>query len=371
MMKELKILWLINRKNIKYHLLFGVLLLVTLMTVIGNMKYPSNPLIEKSLLERQATNRVLEGFLKMDIESRQAKEDPLYLSLVKQSELLSQQELMILIDDRESYLERSLALVKEREAFYHIYQSELYQTLIPVRSQNDRDRVFYQKMKDDTIPLEKTTASLAASIPKVLLILSVLWFPLTALVTSNVFTDELEHQSIHEGFPSKRVEKMIFRIIFTLGSFLIAFLLVIVFMLLLGLVFSFGDLNYPIGIYTFHNTTVPIWLYILIVFSYFLFIALFSTCLSFSLNVLTKNSFITFFISLFLYASFYLMPEIMTKLNLFPTVYLQTATVLNGELSQGLPFLNLYFSIMILLIYSGICLLVVRVFGLKKVGERK
>ncbi|KAF1301140.1 MULTISPECIES: hypothetical protein [Enterococcus] len=330
-MAYFKTLFLINRHNIKYQFLLALTILFTFIQ-IGNTVSQNRPfLLEENSAARQAVQSILSQFKKIDPSEQETQKDPLYFNLIQQSELLARKEQALLFENWKLLNEASLELVEVRESFLTLPGSKKYQSYLPTLAENQLEKTFFQKIQKDHIPLITENSTLVMAMISLIVSLGFLWFPLNALISSDLLLEEMNHLSVTNGYPISFRKRILLKISFLFGIFLLVLFLILLLAGIMGIFSPIGSLCYPVPIYIQNYQTVPFWLYLFLIIGYLLMLTLFTTLLSLSLNYLLNNLYITIFTSFGLYLLPYFFPNFMKSLWFLPSIFLNPVQLLQGE----------------------------------------
>lgn len=343
-----------NRKSSKFKLLAILFLLFSGVNIIGTLHQSRSFLLEDVSSNRQVVNTILSDFQDLGNPNNVQTEHPLYANLHEQSSLLARLEQTILFESWDSYLTSSLELIDTRLEFLDIPDSENYQTYFPTKNENLLDKAFINELVKSGQPVYTENSQIILALLSFLFFLGILWFPLNAVMSSDILLSDMQHLSVSKGFPisfSTRVLiKTFFQTMLTLASFLVVLLLSV----FLSLFYSFGQLNYPVSVYLFDFQTVPFWQYSLLVLLYFSLVSVFACILSLLFNYLFRNMYLTLFASLGVYLPAFFLTGYENYTWILPSNFLNPVALLHAEhVTQG--FFGSYFNgILVLLIWIGI-----------------
>lgn len=349
-MNYLLVTFIENRKSSKFKLLAALFLLFSGFSIIGTLHQSKSFLTDEIKSNRQVVNTILSDFQDLGNPNNQATEHPFYTNLHRQSSLLARSEQAILFENWDLYLASSLDLIDTRLDFFKIPDSKSYQTYFPTKNKDLLDQAFIKQLADSGQPIYIENNQIILALLSFLFFLGFFWFPLNAIMSSDILLHDIQHLTVSKGFPisfSNRVlTKTLFQTILTLASFLVVLLL----SFFLSFFYSFGPLNYPVSVYLFEFQTVPFWQYILLVFIYFFIVSVFCCILSLLLNYLFHNMYLTLFASMGIYCSSLFLAHYEKYTWLLPVNYFNPVSLLNAEkLTHG--FYGSYFNGIFVLLF--------------------
>lgn len=333
MLKLMKTIFLVERKNLKFKSIFSVLLLL----IIGSFIYLENSQfreLEPGIAsEVVAKNAALSLYRNADATDPEDS-SPIFGNLNQQFDKLAYQSLGLIMDDESNYIKNAIELTDLRNEIYTMDGFSDVAEFMPTYSQNNLDYALYTAIQDQDEALLIDNSNFPTYIILLLIVLGYSWYLLVAVFSSDILLDEENHTSLVSGYPftmaAKLLAKVFSYLIFTVGLLLFTFAIAIA----AGAVMYEIDLTYPVALFNGEYFTVAIWEYIGMAFLYFACISLAALTVSIVLNYYLKNLYTVIFTHFFFFFSMQLIPVSGEWLWFLPFNYLNFSTLINGQSAE-------------------------------------
>ncbi|MBP2058929.1 hypothetical protein J2Z60_002120 [Lactobacillus colini] len=289
---------------------------------------------------------------------KEKKYQTTYNNLNKQSALLAQLENSQVFDNPKSYFSSSIELINTMlEGYKNNYKGASSLTIMS-KTKLYQLRAVYKYLSDNNIPIALSSTKSSTYLIYLLTILGGIIYFLIVLLVSDVWMPQIRHATILHNVPYQLKTRVIGVNIVTLAITLSELLLsLLAAFLLAGLKNGFSTIKYPTSVYFKDFSALPVWLYVILFIFYVAVVCVFATNLAILLNKITKNIYLTIFVSLGMYFLSYIPSK---WIYLLPAPYLNITNVYNGQLATSvntLVPLNFLAGIAILLIWSAIIMM--------------
>lgn len=259
--------------------------------------------------------------------------DFLYQNLLAQKRELAKQLNSLSFEEPKKYDQNMTSLLQLRMAAANLAGYKDIQRFQPPISQTSSQLMLLESRNQEPHTMPGWQISGSDILLSYLSILGLIWVLICAFMTSNVLEDELEHPSVVQGQPLALFQRLLInasgKSIVLFGGLILSLLLGSLVLLLLG--YSFFDLSNMSVIFLNGPMLIPKWqkiiIYLLIFVGWFIVMYL----LSFVLNILVKNIFLTLLIETFTYGALLVVMEISSLPNWFIGYYISPTLFLSGR----------------------------------------
>lgn len=313
---------------------------------------------EEEMYQTMNQNRIVTSTI-----SESTRDDPelseFYDNVYTQHQLVVRQEVGRLFEEDNWYLDSGIEL-SELQRDLHQYDleqvDENVRDIIPTLHQAESNLAFYSYLKDESIPIMTDRQQAAGFTLTLFEYFGLVAFMFLLLFSCGILSNDLNHQTMVEGYPLSYEQKTGSKIIiYTVASFLSIVVLSGLAIGLIGLFYGSGNFAYPIPFYSSQSVSIQTimgysWRYLL----YLLILSIHVISLSAFLNTLTKNMYATLFMGTFLYFLPMLFQSTSQLWHWLPLPFYDVTAVLSGEVaySASLPHLNYIYGMGNLLLWS-------------------
>ncbi|MGX6971182.1 hypothetical protein [Vagococcus bubulae] len=269
----------------------------------------------------------------------------LYRNLLEQASQIARQSNALLFQDERKFIDTSIELTAIQEKAQTLDGFADIVSLQKTRTQIQRDKVYYQNLKQDHETLSLGKQSFGRLLVSLLSMLGFVWFPLMSLVNSRLVVEEKDHESLVKGQPRSLIQRLVRicgkRFLVIMGIFIgsISYLALLQFFdnKLFG---DFGSVE-VIKQQVFVVISVLGKMSYFVLFGALLYLA--SFLLSIMLNTITNNSYVTVIVECLVYSLLFLFPSII-QLSVFQWLgILSPSLIIDGQwnlsTNQGLIIL--------------------------------
>lgn len=333
MLRLMKTIFLVERKNLK----FKSILLVVLLFIVGSFIYLENSQFNElepiTAAESVAKNSALEQFRNVDATDPEVA-SPLYSNLINQSSELANRTLGLAMEDDSLYVRGMINLTELRNEVYTMDGFNEISQFIPTPRQNQLDKALFTTIESQNDALLVENSNFPTYIILLISLLGFGWYLLIGILSSDILLDEEDHKSLVNGYPFTEASKLSAKILSYL-IFVISLLFSIFLITITAASIKYDmDLTYPVAIYNGSYFTIAIWQYIGLAFLYFICLSLFALSLSIVLNYYFKNLYIVIFIHFFFFFIMQLIPVAGDWLWFLPFNYFNFSTLINGQVAE-------------------------------------
>ena len=260
----------------------------------------------------------------------------LYRNLVLQRRLVSTQNMALIMDLPEIYLNSSIELAVLRADAYELDGYDDVAMYLPSKTENQFKLVFYQYVKKTELSLSVDSLSYFPFLAYLFGVLGSVWFVFMSLYSCGIMMEDFRHTSLIKGYPVTFDKYVIAKCISSM--LIVGVILLELFVCSLPLIYFNGSGNpsYPIAIFDGIVQIYPLYKYLVVAIVYMISISIFTILLSVILNVLLKNMYLTLFVELLMFIFPLLFPSLMNLVPFNPFNYLNFISVLDGQ-ANDLP----------------------------------
>lgn len=347
-------LFLTERKNPKFLVFFFMIISLTLISFVATLTAKNDFLFAEIRADRGGVKNTLANF--QQDTSTSTNDKILVKNLNQQTELLARMEQSLLFEDNDLFNQAAVEMTAVRAEFFRLPQAKKYATNFPTPQQNALKQVFYQNIKATKQPLYAKNDRVILAVLVFFNFFSFGWFLLNSLLNCNIWLSDQLHLRTVQGFPISKTQRISTKLIFYLTVSLIGLLIPVIIAGATSLFVPSGSLTYPVAIYLNTYKTVPFWQYTGFLLGLSFLIALFSAIFSYSLNLLTKNLYLSIFFSFAAFFIPYFLGDTTKMLWFLPFNYLNPVAVLEGSHLATSQLGNYWSGIAILFLWAGILL---------------
>lgn len=333
MLRLMRTIYLVERKNLKFKSIF----FVALLFIVGSFIYLENSQFRElepiTAAENMAKNSALDQFRNIDATDPVIA-SPLYRNLIAQSTEIANRTLGLAMEDDALYIKSMINLTEIREEVYTMDGFNEVSQFIPTPRQNQLDQALFTAIEAQDKPLLVKNSNFPTYI---LLLISVLGFScylLVGILSSDILQEEENHKSIVKGYPYTMATRLSAKILCYL-IFVIALLISIFAITITIAAIKYDvDLTYPVAIFNGDFVTIAIWQYIGLAFVYFIVLSLTALFFSILLNYYFINIYIALFVHFFFFFIMQLTPVAAGRLWFLPFSYLNFSSLINGQAAE-------------------------------------
>ena len=327
MLKTFFILEKSNKRNIFTCIFVGVFVLGLVLFVktedLGNAT-------KENSSEYQSLSSALIKFQNVDA-TENGNGSELYRNLVLQRRLVSTQNMALIMDLPEIYLNSSIELASLRADAFELDGYDDVAIYLPSKIENQFKLVFLQHVKKTGMSLSVDSLSYFPFLAYLFGVLGSVWFVFMSLYSCGIMMEDFRHTSLIKGYPVTFNKYVIAKCISSM--LIVGVILLELFVCSLPLIYfnGTGNSSYPIAIFDGIVQVYPIVKYLAVAIVYMICISIFTILLSVILNVLLKNMYLTLFVELLLYIFPVLFPSMISLVPFNPFNYLNFTGVYNGQ----------------------------------------
>ena len=327
MLKTFFILEKSNKRNIFTCIFVAVFVLGLVLFVktedLGNAT-------KENSSEYQSLSSALIKFQNVDA-TENGNGSELYRNLVLQRRLVSTQNMALIMDLPEIYLNSSIELASLRADAFELDGYDDVAIYLPSKIENQFKLVFLQHVKKTGMSLSVDSLSYFPFLAYLFGVLGSVWFVFMSLYSCGIMMEDFRHTSLIKGYPVTFNKYVIAKCISSM--LIVGVILLELFVCSLPLIYfnGTGNSSYPIAIFDGIVQVYPIVKYLAVAIVYMICISIFTILLSVILNVLLKNMYLTLFVELLLYIFPVLFPSMISLFPLNPFNYLNFTDVYNGQ----------------------------------------
>lgn len=345
--------YLIERKNIKFKAIVGLLLFFVISTFIYLEKGEFRKLEPIAASDVMSINAALERYQNVDA-SDPAVASPMYQNIVEQARHLTRRQLALTIADQDLYVDASMKLHGLRVDASKLADYEEIATFLPSETEMNLDYIFIQTIDEQ----EKTILLENDNFPTYIILLFFTlgfgWYLLVAVFSSDILIDEDNHPSVVSGYPYTEATKLVAKTIFYVFV-VIALLILTVSVAIISAGSKFGfDWTYPIAVFNSNYLAIPVWQFIILSTSYLLMLSIAAISISILLNYYIRNLYFVIFIHFFLFFFIHLTGKFSGYTWFLPYNYLNYSAIYTGETTEitGVTYNNITFGFIILTLFT-------------------
>lgn len=320
-----------NRKNALLIILVGIFLVGVVFFVhfqgVGN--------IEKQVYHDLQNNTIaIERFNGLEIAD--PKVQPSYENVLKQQRTIARQDVNLRFEDNTQFLQASIDLANLRIQGHELGYQGVPSSFFVNKIQAEKDLLYYTYLIEKNIPIVTEGLNGTTYLSVALKYLGFFAFFILLLLSSDILTADLSHNSIVKSFPlayKQRIwSKLILHVCF---NFLMICLLLFTVTILVSAFFGVGTFAYPFIFYINNSyTVISILQQTLLSIVYILVLSVHVVLLCLVLNRLFKNMYLSIFAAGILYILPYLFSSFFKWLYWLPMNYYSYSLILDGTFAE-------------------------------------
>lgn len=287
---------------------------------------------------------------------RQNRLQNIFTNMMEQKKLIIRRDLRLRFDMPKQFVEDSLELADHRiDGFEREYDKESFHFFV-TKDQAYRDQALYEYLLEHNMSVETDGMNSAFYLSFTLNMLGFAAFFIILLLSSNILTEDADHESLTASYPILFEKKITVKLlIYVLYSFLMLAGSLGLSTLLISLWKETGDFNYPAILFTKDGFQgVPVYQYAGIFLVYLFLLSIQVVLLAAFLNKVTKNTYLTLFIGSLAYFMPVILPSLSSVLFFLPVNFYNMSSILEGKLAGtvGQTLFNYKTGIFILFLWT-------------------
>lgn len=289
----------------------------------------------------------IQGSMDTVSEMERISENPSkkYATLLKQESLLTRQQMTLIVELDNTYLEKEAALNDLQLEITEDPEFADSLPYIPPRYELEGIQVTNRYLSQHQLARATTNLNGVNYTIYFSFFLILGLSLLVALFSTDILLSDQNHTTVIQGFPVSKTKRIWAKIItFAILIYLLVLVSLLIGFITMSLRYYQGSLNYPVSIYLFQTyRALPFTTYLMILAVMMPFVIIFGLLFAALLNLVTKNSYLTLFIQLACFFIPYFIPQLSRYTFWLPFDYLNLKRVLTGELAfnSQLPQLDL------------------------------